>query len=257
MYRKKNQCMDKSSNPAFGKSALERIVLTGTDHMTASGTYLKTFFLLVVLVASASVSWNWVGNGALTDGLQVGALIGASLSALVLGLVISFKPTVAKYLSVPYAILQGTVLGVISGLFADQYEGIVGQAILATLGVFMAVYLGYALGVIKASSKFKKVIISCMIGILIYSGLSALLSVFGIGTSIYTNTSMFGIGFSVFVVIIAALSLVIDFDFIESSSEKKYPKYFEWYGAYGLMVGIVWLYMEILRLLAKLTANNR
>lgn len=249
--------MDTSGNPAFGKSVLENITKTKGATMTVGGTYAKTFLLLLIVVISGFVTWKWTNASILTDGVHWFPLWGASLLTFFIAMIVSFKPKLAPVLSIPYAIVQGGLLGIVSGMFAQVYDGIVGQAVFATFAVFLAVLVGYSLGFLRASSRFVKVILSAMIGILFFSLFSWLLSLFSISTPVIYSASPWGIAFSVFVVIIAALSLVIDFDFIDQAARNKYPKYFEWYGAFGLMVGLIWLYMEVLRLLAKIAANNR
>lgn len=245
-----------SGNPAFSQSVLDKIPASSKNTMTAKGTYAKTLLLLVIVIVSAALSWQWMRESILDTGVRWLPLWLTSIATFFIGMTVSFNPKLAKTLAIPYAVLQGGLLGIISGTFANSYEGIVGQAVFTTLAVFLAVFVGYSLGLLKATSTFNKIIITAMLGLLMFSMLSWLFSLFSTATPIAFSYSGWGIAFSVAIVIVAALSLVIDFDFIDRASSQKMPKYFEWYGAYGLMVGLIWLYMEVLRLLAKFMAKN-
>lgn len=250
--------MERTGNPAFSQSVVDKVSVSGKRVMTAPGTYIKTFILLLVVIASAAVSWTWMKEAVVGGDLRWWPLWIASIFTFFLGMVISFNPKSASTLAIPYAIVQGGLLGIVSGTFAYSYEGIVGQAVFTTLAVFLAVYAGYALGVLRATPAFARVIITAMLGLLMYSLLSWIFSLFGFATPVIYSYGTWGIVFSLAIVLVAALSLVLDFDFIDSAAKQKFPKYFEWYGAFGLMVGLIWLYIEILRLLAKLAAaNNR
>jgi uncharacterized YccA/Bax inhibitor family protein len=246
--------MQKSGNPALRSGAIKRVEASSSaGQMTRVGTYLKTAYLSIILILAAAISWHLVAGN---TGAWVWIVV-ASIVALILGLVISFKPAAAPVLSTPYAIAEGALLGVISGLYATQFDGIVVQAITITLGIFIAVYLGYAAGILRATPKFVKVIIFAMAGILVYYLLSFIFSLFGLVVPSSFALSGWGIAIGVFIVIVAALSLVLDFDFIDRASEQGAPKAMEWYGAFGLLVGLVWLYLEILRLLAQIAARSQ
>lgn len=250
--------MDRSGNPAFKQSIIEKLpAATGTKTMTVAGTYIKTFFLLLIVIASAGLSWHLMRESFTATDMRWWPVWIVSLVTLFIGMVISFNPKFAPSLAIPYAILQGSTLGVVSGAFAYSFEGIVGQAVFTTLAVFLAVYIGYALGWLRATPAFARIIITAMLGILMFSLFSWIFSLFSWSTPAIYGYGTWGIVFGIIVVLVAALSLVLDFDFIDSAAEQKYPKYFEWYGAYGLMVGLIWLYIEILQLLARLTAANR
>lgn len=224
--------------------------------MSVVRTYFKTAILLTVLIISAAVSWQWMQSSIVESGVRWLPLWITSLTTFFLGMVIVFNPRSAQTLAIPYAVLQGGFLGVVSGTFANSYEGIVGQAIFTTLAVFLAVFFGYSIGILKASSTFARIIITAMLGLLMFSLLSWIFSLFSLSTPVIYSYGNWGIAFSIAVVIVAALSLVLDFDFIDTAAKQKFPKYFEWYAAYGLMVGLVWLYLEILQLLAKFAARN-
>jgi uncharacterized YccA/Bax inhibitor family protein len=249
--------MQKSGNPAFNKSAIDSVSLTSKKVMTTSGTYVKTFLLLMIVIVAAAVSWQWMKESIVSSDIRWLPLWIVSILTLIIGMTISFNPKKAPQLAIVYAVLQGGLLGIISGTFANSYEGIVGQAVFTTLAVFLAVYVGYALGFLRATPAFARIIITAILGLLMYSILSWLLSLFTFSTPVTYSYGTWGIVFSIAVVLVAALSLVLDFDFIDNAVAQKYPKYFEWYAAFGLMVGLIWLYMEILRLLAKMAARSQ
>ena len=249
--------MQRTGNPAFSASVLDKIAVTGKNAMTVKGTYVKTFFLLLIVIVSAGASWQWMQESIVNSDVRWLPLWIASLVSLFMGMVIAFNPKKAALLSVPYALIQGAFLGIISGVFAQVYDGIVGQAVFTTLAVFLAVFAGYSLGVLRATATFARIIITAMLGIIMYSMLSWIFSLFTAKTPVIYSYGNWGIAFSVAVVVVAALSLVLDFDFIDRAAKEKYPKYFEWYGAFGLMVGLIWLYIEILRLMAKIAARSQ
>lgn len=248
--------MGKSGNPAFSQSVMDKVVKDGTKTMSARGTYAKTFFLLLVVITAASFSWKWMADSIVSSDIRWLPLWMISIATFFLGMVICFNPKSAKTLAIPYAVLQGGLLGIISGTFENSFDGIVGSAVFMTLSIFLGVFIGYSTGILKATAAFKRIILTAMLGLIMFSTLSWIFSIFGLNTPIAVSTSSYGIAFSIAIVVVAALSLVLDFDFIDTAEKQKFPKYFEWYGAYGLMVGLIWLYMEILRLLAKIAANK-
>lgn len=250
--------MPRSGNPAFNQGVINNLTVTNkTNAMTAAGTYVKTFLLLILVMASAAMSWQWMKTSITNSDIRWLPLWAASLSTFFVGMVISFRPKSAPVLAPIYAILQGALLGIVSGTFAYAYEGIVGQAVFTTLAVFLAVYVGYATGLLRATGTFVRIILTAMLGYLMFSLLASILSLFSLSTPLIYSYGNVGIIFGFLVVLVAALSLVLDFDFIDSAAGSNYPKYFEWYGAFGLMVGLIWLYMEILRLLARLAARSQ
>lgn len=250
--------MPRSGNPAFNQGVINNLELTNkTKAMTATGTYVKTFLLLILVMASAAISWQWMKTSIVNSEIRWLPLWITSLSTFFMGMVISFRPKSAPVLSPIYAILQGALLGIVSGTFAYAYEGIVGQAVFTTLAVFLAVYVGYATGLLRATGTFVRIILTAMLGYLMFSLLAWIFSLFSLSTPLIYSYGNVGILFGFLIVLVAALSLVLDFDFIDSAAGSNYPKYFEWYGAFGLMVGLIWLYMEILRLLARLAARSQ
>ena len=219
--------------------------------MTIGGTVNKTFLSLLILVGSAYYSWSNIG---IANVLLLPSLFISLIVAIITIRNKHWSPTTVPI----YAVLQGIFLGVISNMFNSMYEGIVITAVSYTLCILFALLSIYRLGLIKATENFKLGIAAATGGIALLYIINFVMSFFGSGIPLMNvnNASMMSIGFSVFVIIIAALSLVVDFDFIEEGAEKGAPKYMEWFGAFGLMVTLVWLYLEILKLLAKLNSRK-
>ena len=232
--------------------------------MSLGGVSAATLVMFAFLLVGAWYGWTLVtetpvleplpGEATATATLDSpGIMIGALLLALGLALVTAFKPKVARFTAVPYALLEGVVLGAISHLYNVQFEGIVAQAILCTFGVFLAMLVLYGLRILRATPRFVKGVIGATFGIMfLYLG-SFIFSLFsGSAPSFLTSASPLSIGISVVIVIVAALNLILDFDFIENGSKRGLPRYMDWYAAFGLMVTLVWLYLEMLRLLSKI-----
>ena len=239
----------RSGNPALSAKTFKNAVGTGTEKMTIGGTVNKTAMSLLLLMATASYTWTNPSPALMMFGLFGG---------LIMAIITIFKKTWAPYTVSGYALLKGLALGGISRFFEMQYPGIVSQAVFLTFGILAALLLAYKSGLIKPTENFKLGVVSATGGIFFLYLISWIMSMFGAGLSIMnpSNSSMFSIGFSIFVVIIASLNLVLDFDFIEEGAEMGAPKYMEWYGAFGLLVTLIWLYLEILRLLAKLQSRR-
>lgn len=220
------------------------------DAMTVRGTVNKTFLLTAILLIAGYIPWNMAvsGNTQFLGALMMTGMIGG----LVVALITAFKKEYAAITAPLYAALQGLAIGGISVLFEMRYPGIVLQAIMLTVAVLVALLLAYTSGYIKATENFKLGVVAATGGIMILYLASFVLGFFGIQMNFMHDSSPLSIGISVVVVIIAALNLVLDFDFIENGAEAGAPKYMEWYAAFGLMVTLIWLYIEILRLLAKL-----
>ena len=235
----------RSGNPALPSSTFKtQISAAAGGRMTLSGTVNKTGFVLVLTIVSAGYAW---GNPAMH-----GLTIPAAVVGFILAMVTIFRPTIGHITVPAYAIVEGVFLGGISMLFDAMYPGIVVQAVFLTFGTLGALLLAYSSGLIQATENFKLGVAAATGGIAILYLINFAMSFFGSGIGIITDSSMMGILFSGFVVVIAALNLVMDFDFIEEGAEMGAPKYMEWYGAFGLLVRLIWLYLEILRLLAKL-----
>ena len=235
----------RSGNPALTASTFKnQISAAAGGRMTLSGTVNKTGFVLVLTIVSAGYAW---GNPAMH-----GLTIPAAIVGFILAMVTIFRPTIGHITVPAYAIVEGVFLGGISMVFDAMYPGIVVQAGFLTFGTLGALLLAYSSGLIQATENFKLGVAAATGGIAILYLINFAMSFFGSGIGIITDSSMMGILFSGFVVVIAALNLVMDFDFIEEGTEMGAPKYMEWYGAFGLLVTLIWLYLEILRLLAKL-----
>jgi uncharacterized YccA/Bax inhibitor family protein len=218
------------------------------------GTVHRTAFLLLLLVAAAIWVWNKFtlsGPQAVMPWLGIGAIGG-----LVVAIVTVFKKEWAPITSPIYAVLEGFVLGGISSIFEASYPGIVIQAVGLTFGTLFALLIAYRSGLIKATENFKLGVVAATGGIFLVYMISFVLSFFGTTIPFIHESGTIGILFSLFVVVVAALNLVLDFDFIERGAESGAPKYMEWYAAFGLLVTLVWLYIEILRLLSKLRSRR-
>lgn len=222
--------------------------------MTVQGTVNRTGVLLLLVVGAAAFTWTSVMNGA-TAGIM-GWVWGGAIAGLVLALVTVFKKTWAPYTSPLYAVAEGLFLGAISAMFEQRFPGIVIQAVSLTFGVAFALLLAYTSGVIKATENFKLGIVAATGGVFLVYMVNMVMGFFGASIPFLHSSGPVGIGISVVIVIIAALNLVLDFDFIENASEQGAPKYMEWYGAFGLVVTLIWLYLEMLRLLAKIQSRD-
>ena len=250
----------KSGNPVlsekrFTDTVLDDIVLH-ENAMTVRGTLNKFGFLFLMVMGTAFYSWK-----EFSDGGNVQPLIWTgALGGLIVAFIIIFKKEWAPYLAPAYALLQGLFVGAISAyynyVFAKQSPYIIITAVGLTFGTAIAMYLLYAFRIIRATEKFRAVIFTATAGIAIFYLITMVLRMFGMDVPFIHEGSTFGIIFSLFVVSIAALNLILDFDMIEQGAEAGAPKYMEWYGAFGLLVTIVWLYLEILRLLAKLSSRR-
>ena len=231
---------------------------TADSVMTINGAVGKFGFLLLMVMAGAFYTWNLLakGNVQLMQTLMFVGIFGG----LVCALIISFSPKTAKYLSPLYAILEGLFLGAISAFFnaafAQTYPGIIIQAVGITFAVAVSMLALYALRIIKVTDKLRSVIISATMGIALFYVIIMVLKLFHVNVGFMYNSSLLGIGISVFVVLIAAFNLLLDFDMIERGSQMGAPKYMEWYGAFGLLVTLVWLYLEILRLLSRFAGRK-
>ncbi|QDH70556.1 Bax inhibitor-1/YccA family protein [Marilutibacter alkalisoli] len=251
----------RSGNPALSEStfldlASGTVVRNPGEVMTLNGTVNKTGILLLLCVITAAFAWNQVQ---FTEAGPVGAgpyLWGGLIGGLVLALVTVFKKEWAPVTAPLYAIVEGFFLGAISAMFNHLYDGIVMQAVLLTFGTLFALLFAYRSGLIRATENFKLGVVAATGGIMLVYLASIVLRMFGTDIPLIHESGIIGIGFSLFVVVIAALNLVLDFDFIESGVERGAPKHMEWYGAFGLLVTLVWLYIEFLRLLAKLQSRN-
>lgn len=243
--------IERSGNPTLRDDVFDRYD-SGHEPMTIGGTVNKMFITLALLIAAAIVSWTMYAHGYNVGGLAIGGVI----IGLILSLIISFKPATAPFLTPIYALAEGAFLGAFSATYERLYYGITMQAALITISVFIALLIAYKTRMIRATENFKLGLFAATAGIAIVYLLSFVLGLFGVKIPYLHDNSLIGIGISVVIVIVAALNLVLDFDFIENGAQQGAPKYMEWYGAFGLMVTLVWLYIEIVRLLAKLRSRD-
>ncbi|UJJ60154.1 Bax inhibitor-1/YccA family protein [Rhodanobacter denitrificans] len=249
-----------SGNPALNKNtfldAASGAVFTRDDEaMTINGTVNKTGLLLLLVLVGAMVSWSrFAGPDSLPAMLPL--VLGGALGGLVLGLVTAFKKTWAPFTAPLYAVAEGLFIGALSAIFELRYPGIVMQAVGLTFGTMAALLLAYRSGLIRATEKFKLGIAAATGGILLLYLANFAMGFFGHSMGFISGSSGVGIAFSAVVVVIAALNLILDFDLIETGAQQGAPKYMEWYGAFALVVTLVWLYLELLRLLSKLQSRN-
>lgn len=242
----------RTSNPVLNAKTFERFgPLAAGEGMTIDGTVHRAAFLLLLLVATATWTWVQTFAGSPTTGYLWGGLLGG----LVVALITIFKPTLAPVTAPIYALLEGLALGAISAVFEARYPGLVIQAVALTFGVLVALLMAYRSGLIPVTQKFRMGIVAATGGIAVFYLVAIGMGFFGIRLAFLHEGSLLGIGFSLFVVVIAALNLVLNFDFIEQGAEQGAPKFMEWYAAFGLMVTLIWLYLEILRLLSKLRSR--
>ncbi len=224
-----------------------------TNRMTKAGVLSATGVLLVLLLAGATAGW-WKfsglvsGNSGLSHTATVDLVIEVIL-ALVAGIAAALLPKLAKILGPIYALTEGFVVGAISSAYNNQYHGIVVMAVGATLGVALAVYVLYATGTIKVTARLRATIMAATIGVLGFYLVAWLISLIG-GTNILSTGGPLGIGISLITAGVAASNLLLDFDFIDRAIAAGAEKNYEWYSAFGVLVTLVWLYLEILRLLS-------
>jgi uncharacterized YccA/Bax inhibitor family protein len=238
-----------SGNPALNEKTFRGLPRSG-EAMTLNVTVNRTAMMLALLLITAGWTWNQFyisGNAAAVAPYLMTGVIGGLIAALVT----VFKKTWAPVTAPLYALLEGLVVGGLSAMFEMRYPGIVIQAVGLTLGTLAAMLIAYRTGLIRATDRFKRGVIAATGGIFLVYVVDMILNFFGARVPFIHESGMLGIGFSVVVVAIAALNLVLDFDFIETGVTQRAPKYMEWYGAFGLMVTLIWLYMEMLRLLSK------
>lgn len=227
-------------------------VIDYNQTMTVSGTINKSFLMLILLIASAAITWSMTFSGY----NPIVLTIGGAIVGLILVVIASFKPQYSTFLAPGYAIFEGLFIGGISAIFEAMYPGIVIQAVGATFVTFVVCFALYKYEVVKVTEQFKSIVIAATLAIATYYVISWLLSMFTSFAPVHHGNSWTSIGISVFVIVIAAMNLFLDFDQIEKGAQSKLPKYMEWFGAMGLMITLVWLYVEFLRLLSKLSSKN-
>ena len=280
-----------SSNPALGDSAMHRIraqadaALGGgggattapmpgeaaqrAEVMTVSGTAIKSLMLLGLVLVTASLAWGMTVDAIRQTGQGQGSallpilLLGGAIGGLIVAMITIFKPRTSPVTAPIYAALEGLVLGAISALFHERFDAsdtpvtssIVFQAVLLTLSIAASMFALYALRIIKVTQKLRAGIMIATAGVFFTYLISFVLGMFGMSVPLLHSSGPAGIAISGVIVVIAAFNLLLDFDFIERGSREGMPKWAEWYGAFGLMVTLIWLYLEVLRLLAKLRSR--
>lgn len=242
-----------SSNPTLSEKSFNRSMATpGSGIMSFGGTLNKFGFLFLMVMATAFYVWSAHEGGQNISGYLMGGAIGG----LVIALILMFKQEWAQYLAPAYAMLEGLVVGGISAIYQDAFEkvapGIVTQAVVLTFGTAIAMYLLYTFRIIRVTEKFRSVMFAAIGGIALFYLITWILSMFDVNIDGLHNGSLLSIGISIAITAIAALSLLLDFDRIEQGAAMGAPKHMEWFCAFGLLVTMVWLYVEILRLLGNL-----
>jgi uncharacterized YccA/Bax inhibitor family protein len=254
-----------TSNPAFSKdlwAGYEQVYgAQRSTTMTVQGTVGKTFVLLAILAATGLWSWNQTADGS----LAYGVVMGSAIAGFVVAMITMFKPSAAPVTAPIYAAFEGVFLGAFSQAVqmqvqhlqhGERYSGIAVQAISLTCGVLFIMLFAYATRLIRVTEKLQMAIVVATSALGMFYMVAILLRFFGVGVPLIFSATPIGIGFSLFVVGLAAFNLLLDFDFIEKAAHSDAPKYMEWYGAFGLMVTLIWLYLEILRLLMKLASQR-
>jgi len=253
--------LDKSSNPAFSKASFASAG-AGLGVMTLKGTLNKSVMLLLLIIVSASVTWNMVLEG---NTSASGLMITGAVGGLILAIITIFKKEWSGITAPLYAFAEGLFLGGISAVVEQSAmisgeegygSGIVFNAVALTFGIFLIMFLLYRNEIIKPTKKFQAVILGGISAVFLVYMTNWILSMFGVQIPFLHSNGVIGIGFSVAVIALAGLSLILDFKQIEDGVKQGAPKYMEWYSAFGLMVTLVWLYIEILRLLAILSGRD-
>ncbi|MGY4515583.1 Bax inhibitor-1/YccA family protein [Lysobacter sp. HA18] len=248
----------RSGNPALQSSAFLDIASGGVvsspaERMTLNGTVNRTALLLVLTLGAALYPWTQFFASPKTFN-PMPFLLGGSLGGFVVAMVTIFRKQWSPVTAPMYALLEGLFIGAISAVFEQRYPGIVIQAVGLTFATLAALLVAYRSGLIRATENFKLGVVAATGGIALLYLINMGMRLFGFsGMGFIHDSGTVGIIFSLFVVVVAALNLVMDFDFIEQGVEQGAPKYMEWYGAFGLLVTLVWLYLEMLRLLSKLS----
>jgi uncharacterized YccA/Bax inhibitor family protein len=243
----------KTSNPALTSSTFDARTLTAGEGMTASGAVNKTGILVILAVLTAAWSWNSFERApeSVMPMLAIGG-IGGFITALIT----IFKKQWAPITAPIYALLEGLVLGSVSAMLEARFPGLPMQAVGLTFGTLIAMLVAYRAGVIRATERFKLGVVAATGGIAVFYLIQFVLGFFGVHFTSINGSGPIGIGFSLIVVVVAALNLVLDFDLIETGARMGAPKYMEWYSAFALMVTLIWLYFEMLRLLTKLRGRD-
>lgn len=247
----------RTANPALSADVFRGLggYVSADEAMTVQGTVNKTLILLLCALVTSGWVWSKFAQNADPSAISLWMIVGA-IGGLIFALITVFKMTWAPVTAPIYALMEGLFIGGMSSWAEAQFPGIVLQAVAGTFGTLLGMLAAYSTGLIKATEKFKLGVVAATGGIAVVYLISLVLRLFGVSVPFIYDNGLMGIGFSLFVVVIAALNLVLDFDFIDNGVRQGAPKYMEWYGAFGLMVTLIWLYIEILRLLIKLRSRD-
>lgn len=252
--------MIRTTNPVLNEKVfMPGATVVGEETMTVQGAVNKTFVLALLALGSAFWVWSkFFTASSLAEGAAAVQpyIMGGVIGGLIAALVTVFKKEWAAFSAPAYALLEGLFLGGVSALFEAQFPGIVIQAVGLTFGTLLVLLGAYTSGLIKVTDKFRLGVVAATGGIALVYFVSFVLGLFGVQVGFIHQGGPIGIGFSLVVVGIAALNLVLDFDFIEEGARRSLPKGMEWYAAFGLMVTLIWLYIELLRLLSKLRSRD-
>jgi uncharacterized YccA/Bax inhibitor family protein len=245
----------RTSNPALNEQAFRGQGVAFGEAMTLEGTVNKTGLLLLCTIATAAWTWHLFMQSHSMESVFPLLMLG-TIGGFIFAMVTSFKKAWSPVTAPAYALLEGLALGGISAVLELRFPGIAIQSVSLTFGTLFVLLLAYRSGLIRVTQKFRLGVIAATGAIMLFYLAQFVLGFFGVRFAAVNGSSPIGIGFSLVVVIIASLNLVLDFDFIESGVRAGAPKYMEWYGAFGLMVTLVWLYLEILRLLTKIRSRD-
>jgi len=246
----------RSSNPAMTGKIFEKAgtAAQGSSTMTINGTINKIGIMLLLVIAAAAYTWNIV-MGADPGRASTLAMVGA-IGGFIMALVTIFRPKSAAITAPIYAILEGLFLGAISAIINAQYPGVAFQAVLLTIGTLFTMLFLYRSGRIRATPKFRRGVMMATGAVFFAYLISWIMGMFGMSMGFMHSSGPLGILINMVIIVIAALNLIMDFDFIEKGSQMGAPKYMEWYGAFGLMVTLIWLYIEFLRLLSRFSSRS-
>jgi uncharacterized YccA/Bax inhibitor family protein len=249
----------RATNPVLSRlaeAARETLTTSASGAvMTRSGTAGKSLILLALCAFSATFTWLQVAAG--NTAIMMPALLVGGLGGFVMAMIVSFKPNTAPVVAPIYAVLEGLILGAISALFNIKYPGLPQQAVLLTFAVALGVFTLYRMNILKATEGFRRMVVGATIGIAVFYLVNIVLSMFNVNLGYTMSNSPIAIGINLVIAGVAAMNLVLNFDDIDTAVRMGAPKRMEWYGAFGLMVTLVWLYLELLRLLSRMQGGRR
>lgn len=248
------------ANPVLSEKIFRQNALTSESAaMTVRGTASKTLLLTLMVLAGAAYTWK-IAYQAINPASVQPWMIGGAIGGFILAIIISFKPNLAPYLAPVYAVVEGLFLGAISAIFNQKFAavapGLIMNAVLLTMLTAFVMLVVYRTNLIKVNGTFAKIMTIAIGAIALFYFASIILNLFGVNVTMLHDSSPLSIGISLVIVGVAAFSLLMDFHFIEKAAEAGAPKYMEWYGAFALMVTLIWLYLEILKLLAKFAGSR-